>query len=219
LLFINVTQVQQGQPSVISPVRLAEFSKRLDVLDRVRRQHQDTTRGDLNFSTAVVMGARFPYVSPGGGIGNEFFADGGYFDNTGAGIVHEMMQHLQTKTYKDSLLSKLIANLDFRLIYLSNVAPSKEDRPLSRLTNDLATPLLTVLGTYGSQTIISNQRLVNFINNPDSTKFTEFNLFLETDTLDYPMNWVISDFNLRRMDARLDSLKRDPKFINVLRFR
>jgi hypothetical protein len=129
------------------------------------------------------------------------------------------MQHLQTKTYKDSLLSKLIANLDFRLIYLSNAAPSKEDRPLSRLTNDLATPLLTVLGTYGSQTIISNQRLVNFINNPDSTKFTEFNLFLETDTLDYPMNWVISDFNLRRMDARLDSLKRDPKFINVLRFR
>jgi hypothetical protein len=219
LLFINVTQVQQGQPSVISPVRLAEFSKRLDVLDRVRRQHQDKTRGDLNFSTAVVMGARFPYVSPGGGIGNEFFADGGYFDNTGAGIVHEMMQHLQTKTYKDSLLSKLIANLDFRLIYLSNAAPSKEDRPLSRLTNDLATPLLTVLGTYGSQTIISNQRLVNFINNPDSTKFTEFNLFLETDTLDYPMNWVISDFNLRRMDARLDSLKRDPKFINVLRFR
>ncbi|HEX6889532.1 MAG TPA: hypothetical protein VF141_02525 [Chryseolinea sp.] len=219
LLFINVTQVQQGQPSVISPVRLEGFSERLDVLDRVRRQHQDTTRGDLNFSTAVVMGARFPYVSPGGGIGNEFFADGGYFDNTGAGIVHEMMQHLRMTTYEDSLVRKLISNLDFRLIYLSNAARSTEEAPLSRLTNDLATPLLTVLGTYGSQTVISNQRLVNFINNPDSTKFTEFNLFLDTDTLDYPMNWVISDFNLRRMDVRLDSLKKDPKFINVLRFR
>jgi hypothetical protein len=223
LLFINVTQVQRGQPSVISPVRLEGFSARLDVLDRVRRHHQDTTRGDLNFSTAVVMGARFPYVSPGGGIGNEFFADGGYFDNTGAGIVHEMMQYLHSKILNDSSalkpMRKLIANLDFRLIYLSNYGPTTEDAPLSRFTNDLATPLMTVLGTYGSQTDIGNKRLINLINNPDTTRFTEFNLFSQTDTLDYPMNWVISDFNLGRMDARLDNLKKEQRFINVLRFR
>jgi hypothetical protein len=36
----------------------------------------------------------------------------------------------------------------------------------------------------------------------------EINLYTKKDSIDYPMNWVISDYNLGRMDQRLEGVKR-----------
>ena len=220
ILFLNVTNVQQGVPGIISPVQLDDFSKRLDVLDSVRKEWMDTTSGDIRYSTAVVLGARFPYVSPGGSIGNEFYADGGYFDNTGAGIVHEMMQQIDSLVYPKCDTASMLPKLEFRLIYLSNYSiEQKEDAPIHPLLNDAATPVLTVLGTYAIQTNVNNQRLISFIRKrPSKFNFTEINLYTRKDLVDYPMNWVISDYNLDRMDSRLDSLMTEEIFKNIVNY-
>jgi hypothetical protein len=62
ILCINTTRMQDGRPGVISNIQIEDnnntFGKRLDVLKLL------THDSDMRLSTAVVMGARFPYVSP-----------------------------------------------------------------------------------------------------------------------------------------------------------
>jgi hypothetical protein len=204
-LFINSTHVQGGAPAVVSSVQLDGFSKRVDILDSVADQNNSMIR----YSTAVVLGARFPYVSPAGRIGKDYFVDGGYFDNTGAGIVHEMMQKLDSLVgakvnSKNKRDSTLYAKLKFSLIYLSNSSlKSEENKRIHSLANDIAAPVLTVLGTYSSQTSVNNERLLGFMKKMNPVNpFYEVNLY-KNDAVEYPMNWVISEYNLKRMDDRM----------------
>ena len=76
--------MQDGRPGVVSTMKLDYniFGRRLDVLDSLRPGE------DVHLSSMVILGARFPYVSPAGRIRNNYFVDGGYFDNSGAGVVH-----------------------------------------------------------------------------------------------------------------------------------
>ncbi|HMJ71182.1 MAG TPA: patatin-like phospholipase family protein [Cyclobacteriaceae bacterium] len=225
ILFINTTNVQEGEPAVVSSVDITSISERIDVLKLIAST--DTLRPDINFSTGVVMGARFPYVSPAGNIGNKSFVDGGYFDNTGAGILHEMMQDLTRRMDKDSVYitgnkeidTVLLGKLKFQLIYLSNSSlGSKESGVMHPLVNDVAAPIITVLGTYGSQTHVNNTRLKNFMMARDpKIRSVDVNLFRSADEPDLPMNWVISDFNLGRMNDNLkEAMKHDiPKMLKI----
>lgn len=237
MLFINVTSLHKGLPAVVSSVPVESFSQRVDVI----KQLEDSKLGTINYSTAVILGARFPYVSPAGRIDNEYYVDGGYFDNTGAGIVHEALQKVELimkqradtlrKQFKkdhstDTSLLKTYGKLRFKLLYLSNSpfdpvpdnsrcsgykAPTKKIHPLS---NDLAAPILTVLGTYGSQTDVNNRRLENFMSRfQQGGKMQTVNLYSEGDKKIYPMNWVISEYNLTRMDNRLREAKQELKAI------
>lgn len=217
ILFINTTNVQEGAPGVVSSIDVGSFSKRIDVLDSVAKEGPEKD-GDLLFSTAVVLGARFPYVSPGGGIGNDYYVDGGYFDNTGAGVAHEMMQKIDSMI-RSNPQDTLMGKIRFRLLYISNSSEELTgSKAIHPVLNDLAAPLLTVLGTYSSQTEINNQRLITFMRNLRTQKnffynknsdgyYKQINLYTQNDTIDYPMNWVISNYNLRRMDKRLDRVR------------
>jgi predicted acylesterase/phospholipase RssA len=206
ILFINATHLQQGAPAVVSSIKLKQFSKRLDVLDSVEKTFLTEDKGDIRFSTAVVLGARFPYVSPAGSIGKEYFVDGGYFDNTGAGVVHEMMQMLDSVIKVDPTL---YAKLNFKLVYISNSSlRALNDKLIHPVVDDLAAPVLTVLGTYASQTSVNNERLLTFMRRIEpADPYLEIYLYTRKDSIDYPMNWVISDYNLNRMNQRLEGVK------------
>ena len=205
---------------------------------------------EIRYSTAVILGARFPYVSPGGSIGNESYVDGGYFDNTGAGIIHEMMQELdsymkcqlmasgkvssadslkclatQSGPPMDSVTTQkriaMLKKLKFKVIYLSNTPMEvKDETALHPLLNDAATPIMTVLGTYGTQTSVNNKRLENFMRRnvgADTSTFKVFNLYRKNDKTSYPMNWVISEYGLNNMDIRLREITTDSTFVQVLK--
>ncbi|MEP6749740.1 MAG: hypothetical protein ABJB86_18525, partial [Bacteroidota bacterium] len=64
ILCINTTRVQDGNPGVVCSIRLDSrlFDKRVDVVDLFPA---DTT---IRLSTAAILGARFPYMSPAGRI-------------------------------------------------------------------------------------------------------------------------------------------------------
>ena len=88
--------MQDGLPAVISNIDFSDprFNQRLDFLDLLDEKK------DIKLSTAVVLGASFPYISPAGegsaGIKNKanYFVDGAYFDNSGSGVVNEMVNIL-----------------------------------------------------------------------------------------------------------------------------
>ncbi|MBC7848104.1 MAG: patatin-like phospholipase family protein, partial [Chitinophagaceae bacterium] len=215
VLFINVTRMQDGRPGLISNIRLDEntFGKRLDVLGRL------DSNQNMKLSTAVIMGARFPYVSPAGRIDSSYYVDGGYFDNSGAGAVHEMIIQLQ-RMIKDSLAqnpSHRVSKLKFTVVHVMN---SPEGDPVIAkvhpLQNDLMAPVLTLIGSYSTQTTVNNLRLVKYMEdiNRNRSGYYKINLYQKIrdplnpsrrDTIEeFPMNWTISNHYRLRMDKRLD---------------
>jgi hypothetical protein len=225
LLFINSTQVDNGNPGVISTARLPNEgpnqSQRADLLalvDKVKMESNDY-KTDIRYSTAAILSSRFPYVSPAGKIYNKYFVDGGYFDNSGAGTVLEFSHELIK--YLDTIPAATRNRFTFHILHLTNseifIKPKKDIHPL---TNDMASPLITLMGMQGSSTSISDGILRHYFaerfKNTSANAYIEFSLYdadyrkAHTDPndfeTDYPMSWVISDHHFARMQ---EALKRE----------
>jgi len=239
MLFINATNLKTGLPGIVSNVKVnSEFTGRQDILSLINLSDTTHTR-HMKLSTAAVIGARFPYLSPAGNINGSYLVDGGYFDNSGGGITLELLQHIDHRMNDTTdTLSKFKNKLKFKVLYLSNgplepvqkVIKKQEEKSnsLHPLVNDLAAPLLTVLGTYGGQTDMGNQRLERFMNQwkfaAAKEPYLKLNLPMknnrqeksqpiyvkEDDATPYPLNWVISEFNrtrIKRNVAYVDASK------------
>jgi len=214
-LFINTTNLQSGAPGVVSTIRLdPRISDRLDILkliDTVHLDPPDTSKHDIRLSTGVVLGARFPYISPAGGIGKKYFVDGGYFDNSGAGITLELLQYIERRMNDstDTVYRPYRDRLAFKVIYISNGSDKAREHDLNPFINDLAAPMLTVLGTYGMQTNLTNRKLIAFLNYSSlytaKEPFDTVNLpqSCRNSSIPYPLNWVISEYNLNRIDSNV----------------
>lgn len=221
IFFINTTRVANGSPGVISNIKLdASFTPRLDVLGMLDSAGDENIPfGDIHLSTAAVLSSRFPYLSPAANVNNQkYFVDGGYFDNSGAGIVMETIAGIKSMLQDSTMLGfpkSLTDKLQFRIIHLSNsegtiAKPSR----LHPMLNDLFAPILTLASSYGQQTRVNNFRLKKFVANYANANctncWTEINLYdlgteVDEDKNSFSMNWVISDTTLRRMNHRLDS--------------
>lgn len=221
---INVTRMQDGNPGVISNIQIdrKHFNNRVDVLSLLPNDQ------DMHLSTAVVMGARFPYVSPAGRIDEQiqrggkeetrphYFVDGGYFDNSGAGVVQEMIRaiRLHADTAKDQNFRRRYGKLKFIVLHITN-SPigSALLEPVSPLKNDLSSPLLTMTGAFDKQTTVNDKRLENFLRDLDPGKGVYYPIHLYKNGNEaqpereepYAMNWFISDTTLKRMDKRLNT--------------
>jgi hypothetical protein len=218
ILCINTTRMQDGLPSVISTIDLSDyrFNQRLDFLDLLDEKK------DIKLSTAVVLGASFPYVSPAGRVDSagkddkaNYFVDGAYFDNSGSGVVSEMINIL----VRDSLFIKYQPKLKMYILHIAN-SPDEgiELKKVNPLINDLAAPVKTLLGAYGTQTTVNDNRLINLMRYhfPKDTLYRKINLYEGGENLNYPMNWVISQKLLDSMRTSLDRNKEVKKIINKL---
>ncbi len=204
VICINCTRMQDGSPAVVSNIQINNnvFGNRIDIVKLL-----DPGEG-MSIATSIVLGARFPYFSPAGCIKNQYFVDGGYFDNSGAGVVHEMILELQ-KMVIDSLKinsNHYFGKLKFHVIHITN-QPSEDlkIKKIHPLINDLAAPIKTILGSYTSQTDINNVRLYKYLLEiyKGDTTYRKINLYKKNESDSYPMNWSISDQSLNRMNKRL----------------
>ena len=203
ILCINTTRMQDGFPTVISNIDISDyrFNHRLDFLDLLPADK------DIKLSTAVVLGASFPYVSPAGrvdsaGIKPNYFVDGAYFDNSGSGVVSEMVNMI----LHDSIYLRYKQKLKINILHIIN-SPDEgiELKKVNPLTNDLAAPVTTLLGAYGTQTMVNDNRLLNTMKYefPNDKLYTKINLYDEGPKLNYSMNWVISKKLLHGMNECL----------------
>jgi hypothetical protein len=200
MININTTRVNDGGPAVVSNIHIDSsntqmtriFGKRLDVLNMVPRGKM------MRVSTAMALGARFPYMSPGGKLDQSYFVDGGYFDNSGAGVVHEILLELN-RIASDSTdpLSPIVKKFQYYVLHLSNTPYTIADstHSIHPTLNDLATPLLTLAGSYNSQTSVNDARLINYLKeiNRQRNSYMIMNLYQKGIAESIPMNWVISN--------------------------
>ncbi len=217
IICINCTRMQDASPAVVSNIKIDNsiFGKRIDVLDQIEKDK------DISIATAIVLGARFPYFSPAGRLGNDYYVDGGYFDNSGAGVVHEMLLDLQD-LISDSL--KINPNhpykkIRFNIVHITNQSEVNEiTRKTHPLVNDLAAPIKTILGSYASQTDYNNFRLEKYVSEIYGSKeyYHTINLYKKGEADTYPMNWSISAQSLQNINKRLDRNEAIEAFIQTI---
>jgi hypothetical protein len=198
IICVNTTRMQDGKPGIVSNIKDSIFNSRVDVLGQLNPKQ------GLRISTTVVLGARFPYLSPAGRIQNNYFVDGGYFDNSGAGPIIEIINGIQTLSSnlnQDLFLTKALKKLTFHVIHIQNTPLKKEKMgKVHPFANDLAAPLITLIGSYGTQTGFNDSRLINLLKRTKIGSYAEVNLY-KNPTDDFPMSWVISSKALNQMDT------------------
>ncbi len=222
VLFVNTTRMQDGNPGVVSNLDLKGdiFNNRIDVVRLI-----DSNK-DISISTASILGARFPYLSPAGRISDSYFVDGGYFDNSGAGVVQEMIRGIINIAKSDPELAKRINRINFKVLHIINSPPMEgfvpaNIKPVAPINNDLMSPILTIMGAYNMQTTVNDQRLINYIKDINEDKinmayYQQISLYLtakewKADNIydhsrmepAYAMNWFMSDTTVRRINKRL----------------
>ena len=241
ILCINTTRMQDGNPGVVTNLTLdsATFNNRVDVIKLLDK------KVDITLTSASILGARFPYLSPAGRIGKNYFVDGGYFDNSGAGVVQEMIRGIINIGKKDSIdngqgstLYQQVRKLHFKVLHITNspvILDSSNIKAEAPIKNDLLSPVLTILGAYDMQTTVNDVRLINFINDINSftnnkADYTQIPLYEDAnewkqDPLNersqiepsYAMNWFMSDTTLRRINKRLLYNPQLKNFISMMR--
>jgi hypothetical protein len=224
ILFVNTTRMQDGNPGIVTNLKPDSgiFNERIDVLNLLGNNK------DISLTSGAILGARFPYLSPAGRIADNYFVDGGYFDNSGAGVIQETIRGILNIENEDSQandnLYTQIKKLRFTVLHIVN-SPVEEDssniRKVPPIKNDLMSPILTIEGAYDMQTTVNDMRLINYINDIDNfgghqANYNRISLYKDSAewSLDplrarfdkepsYAMNWFMSDTLLRRIDNRL----------------
>ncbi len=207
-LFLNTTCVETGGRVMISPLSLAARDA-----PGPRTLPEYTPDWNVRLSTAAVLSARFPYVTPAGRFPRTFLdtgcpagegrlADGGYFDNAGATTLHEILAVINTLHGT--------TELPFRVIVLRIGAKPSSRTAYQRFTwPDLLSPPRTLLNTRGARgreavnmlRAISDKVFVpQILVDPPTPFWSEFLLDTEADSI--PLGWVLSEQAQNRILAQ-----------------
>jgi len=134
--------------------------------------------------------------------------DCGYFDKSGEGVVNEMMIAMHDMLENDPDFDAWKHKIKFRVIHISNTEPKNVNfGKINPMTNDLLAPIKTLLGSYGTQTTINDQRLKNFLFMlyKNDSNYTNIDLYEGKKAIQYSMNWVISKRQLKEMNKTTHS--------------
>lgn len=196
-LFYNGTYVEQGTPIITSNV--SWNTEKWDIPDLLQIMNKD-----VNFSTATLLTARFPFVTPPGLIKHSadssfgHVVDGGYFENSGLNTIY--------KVYTD--IKPIDPNVDFMVISIKSGKKKIEDGVLGG-AYELMAPFSGFMNAWDHRTfdeVIDFQRLDSLIT--DRGLFIEFDLPRgEKDTL--PLGWYLSKASADKMKIEASKIVLD----------
>lgn len=145
-LLFNTTEVETGERVVISPFKLKPGSTQLSAL-------ADRTDIDLALSTAAVLSARFPGVTPAGWYmpkgttEKRRLVDGGYFDNSGVATAMDVIVRLEKL--------QLSPRPRFILIALAGAEEGGEADAPSHYFGEILSPLRTLDSVRSSRGLLA----------------------------------------------------------------
>jgi hypothetical protein len=184
-LFLNGTVVETGQRTITSNVRIDNrFAAATDAFDQIG--------GDVPMSTGAHNSARFPYVSPVGTMRTGHIADGGYFENSGAGTVADILDVIRRhEDYGKGLIRPYVIFIDYRGI-ATPVEPS-------RFANEIGAPVATLLGTRGAH---ANAAVAEIREHLPRSEWTAFTL-VQHEGERYPLGWLLAARTRDLMDKQM----------------
>ncbi|MEO8404738.1 MAG: hypothetical protein ABI480_09090 [Chitinophagaceae bacterium] len=198
--FINTEEVEtglQGWVTNINPKTLP-LSKDRDILKKVN--------GTIRYSTAINFSTRFPLFSPGGELEYQsqryHYVDGGYIENYGAQTMLDVLQDLN----KDSLFHRYKPYV--MLIQFGNdsrIIPSNV-----KVANEFTEIVNGIYDSRAGRGKTAKYDLQNYVSALHG-KFVD--IPLDVRVAQVPLNWVLSDTSLNRLDHYCDKLIKENKDI------
>jgi hypothetical protein len=204
-LFLNTTNLHTGRTCYISNLVLND-SARYNILTKVCLEQT------LRISTSAVLSARFPLVTPAGRLNNQYYVDGGYVDNSGAGttqsFIREVLYHLH-----DTLKKKV----KFTILEIHNESQKHIiKKALTPITNDFLAPLITLISMQSGSTYTGNVAFNRYLLDKNTISIQTIKADLskknDPDEEAYPMSWINSKYQLNRIRKQRDTLLSSEEF-------
>lgn len=195
-VFINTTEAESGLQCIWSNVSLDSVT--------LGRQRDLARRSgiDLRYSTAINLSTRFPLVSPGATIfysdgevrERKHFVDGGYFENTGAETLLEVMKllKLENKKVKPYVLQFNFADDD------STITPTSIKK-----FSEVMEIFGAIYNTRSGRSNLSQAYLERYVRSLNG-EFISLNLSLNTKQ--FPMSWILSNTAMNRLNDAIDDM-------------
>jgi hypothetical protein len=201
-LFLNTTQVENGYPVYVSNLIISEPpyesapNSKLPDLYLPRSFHNDILKkapADVRFSTASLLSARFPYVSPAGMLtgkdgGNIGLVDGGYFDNTGANTAYQVLFKLAEQK-KQSFGRQIIPVI----VYIKNGMQTPDEKTSGHtMLYQLFAPIGTLMQGRDANTNNDFLKLKDLVNSYQGQVITYSLQDDNDDPTTIPLGWALS---------------------------
>lgn len=204
-VLINITEVESGLRTVFSNVVIdpVNFNEVVDLQKKARVQ--------LPYSTAISLSARFPLVSPAGAIEwrKDFqlhYVDGGYYENKGAQSTAEALQAIKKfSKYKDKA--------EFYVIQFHFIEPTPGEFYGLRFLNESREIMKGMMNVRSGHTQFSYEELFRICKQNNTTLIP---LYLPLDGHKVPMNWVLSNAALTRLETVCKDLLKTDKNLQPL---
>jgi len=190
------------------------------VLERLRRPDDQLQVGianilefrpdvQLNTSTAIVLSARFPLVTPPGTIkrndqialedGGIFqkvkvleLTDGGFYDNSGSSIARELIRTLNQALDSDDRLKAFKNDVRFHLLRFTDTPAKRQALASEGAHYELVSPLAAYNAVRLSRGVV--------LANPSRTTISDVNLLDEW--YEGTLNWLLSRSTKRSIEIR-----------------
>lgn len=188
-VLINITEVESGLRTIFSNVVIdpVNFNEVADLQKKARVQ--------LPYSTAISLSARFPLVSPAAAIewrkGFQLhYVDGGYYENKGAQSAAEALQAIKKfSKYKD--------RAEFYVIQFHFIEPTPGEFYGIRFLNEPREILKAMMNARSGHSLFSYEDLFRTCKQNNAALIP---LYLPLDGHKVPMNWVLSNAALTRVE-------------------
>lgn len=197
LLLLNSTLVSTGErvvasPSVLLNERFHDLRALVDYAPSL----------DLRISTAAVLSARFPGVTPAAYLAGEpklRLVDGGYFENSGAATLGEV---LATLRFLARTLGKDISPV---VIRIANAPPVQQPAHPPTGLGELLSPIRTMVNTRAARGELAARALkAQVTGQQDEHECAEFIEFqIQADGVQLPLGWHLSQGARQAIRARL----------------
>jgi hypothetical protein len=201
-LFFNTTEMECGRGVVISLFMLntPELSSFPIGADFSKKDEQTKSGTNVSLSTAAVLSARFPWLTPPGWYYGSFRApcvdsidpsptkinlvDGGYFDNSGALTALAAIDEMDQVIRKNSEFR----NVQIHLIILTSNGFTEH----GNLLNDYLAPVQTLLSTRTARGAIAVQQAKLRFKQPGYENYSVRTLELQGFGFPLPLGWRLS---------------------------
>jgi hypothetical protein len=181
----------------------------------------DPPRQDVRISTAALLSARFPYVSPSGRLpicgsssGAINVVDGGYFDNSGASSIVELWPDVRREVEMWNASTDGPCIVPYLIQIESGYGPSAEQ--LTGTPSELAVPPKTLFGTPSAHTVGTRENAGLAFREPldgvtlassDGQTITDRYAFITPHAhpgIEAPLGWTLSDDSFDELMSQLE---------------
>lgn len=235
-LFINTTEADTGRRMILSP--LPELGERQRNYAQLAWRDQGANAPDMRLSTAMILSARFPWITPAGSIDifhrnsltdepvrrKARLVDGGYFENSGIETASDVLRVLQRKEEQGLIELHLIA---------FDLTEDRARTPTYAL-GELTTPIKALLRTRSARAPLARERARRAFDSrcryirlpgftpPETATSDElcpsnavenseiWSVSLNDYEYDFQLGWILSDETLSRISRQLGSVSSCP---------